>query len=122
MPLLQVRGLEKYYGRRKVVDGVDFEVAVFTNVTRDHLDYHQTMEAYVAAKARLLDYVTADGAVIVNADDPSWNVLPDARRKVRFGMTAKADVSATDIRWTSRGSEWTLVGGSPCRRRTAPFL
>jgi UDP-N-acetylmuramoyl-L-alanyl-D-glutamate--2,6-diaminopimelate ligase len=36
-------------------------MAVFTNVTRDHLDYHQTMEAYVAAKAMLLDYVAADG-------------------------------------------------------------
>ena len=104
------------------VEGVDFEVAVFTNVSRDHLDYHQTMEAYVAAKARLLDYVTSDGVVVVNADDPSWNVLPDARRKVRFGMTAKADVSATDIRWTSRGSDWTLVAGSERAKVALPLL
>ena len=104
------------------VEGVDFEVAVFTNVSRDHLDYHQTMEAYVAAKARLLDYVTSDGVVVVNADDPSWNVLPDARRKVRFGMTARAHVSATDIRWTSRGSDWTLVAGSERAKVALPLL
>ncbi|HET8772334.1 MAG TPA: UDP-N-acetylmuramoyl-L-alanyl-D-glutamate--2,6-diaminopimelate ligase [Thermoanaerobaculia bacterium] len=104
------------------VEGVDFEAAVFTNVSRDHLDYHQTMEAYVAAKARLLDYVTADGVAVVNADDPSWNVLPDRRRKVRFGMTAGADVSAADIRWTSRGSEWTLMAGSDRATVSLPLL
>jgi UDP-N-acetylmuramoyl-L-alanyl-D-glutamate--2,6-diaminopimelate ligase len=104
------------------VEGVDFEVAVFTNVSRDHLDYHQTMEAYVTAKAHLLDYVTPDGIAVVNADDPSWNVLPDRRRKVRFGMTAEADVSATDMRWSSRGSEWTLVAGSERARVSLPLL
>jgi len=104
------------------VEGVDFRIAVFTNVSRDHLDYHQTMEAYVAAKARLLDHVIADGIVVVNADDPSWNVLPDSRRKVRFGMTTRADVSATEIRWTSRGSEWTLVAGSERTRVALPLL
>jgi UDP-N-acetylmuramoyl-L-alanyl-D-glutamate--2,6-diaminopimelate ligase len=104
------------------VEGVDFRVAVFTNVSRDHLDYHQTMEAYVAAKARLLDYVIADGIVVVNADDPSWNVLPDRRRKVRFGLTAEGDVTARDIRWTSRGSEWTLVAGSERAKVSLPLL
>ena len=104
------------------VEGVDFEVAVFTNVSRDHLDYHQTMEAYVAAKTRLLDYVTADGVAVVNADDPSWGVLPDRRRKVRFGMTARADVSADGIQWTSRGSEWTLVAGSERAKVSLPLL
>ena len=104
------------------VDGVEFRVAVFTNVSRDHLDYHQTMDAYVTAKARLLDCVVADGVAVVNADDPSWNVLPDRRRKVRFGMTTKADVSAREIRWTSRGSEWTLVAGSERAKVSLPLL
>ena len=93
------------------VEGVEFQAAVFTNVSRDHLDYHQTMEAYVAAKARLLDYVTVGGVVVVNADDPAWGVLPKTRRFVRFGMESASDVTATDIRWTARGSEWTLDAG-----------
>ena len=104
------------------VEGVEFEVAVFTNVSRDHLDYHHTMDAYVAAKARLLDSVKADGVVVVNADDPAWKVLPDRRRKVWFGMTAKADVAATDIHWTPRGSEWTLLAGSDRATVSLPLL
>ncbi len=51
------------------VDAVRFRVAVFTNLTRDHLDYHGTMAAYGAAKARLFDWPSLDAAV-VNLDDP----------------------------------------------------
>ena len=93
------------------VDGVEFQAAVFTNVSRDHLDYHHTMEAYVAAKTRLADYVAADGVLVVNADDRAWDVLPRGRRIVRFGLDTPGDLSATDIRWTAQGSEWTLVAG-----------
>ena len=104
------------------VEGVSFDAAVFTNVTRDHLDYHQTMEAYVAAKARLLDHVASDGVEVVNADDRAWDVLPVRRRRVRFAMTAPADVTATEIRWTVRGSEWTLSAGSDRASVSLPLL
>lgn len=104
------------------VDGVEFRVGVFTNVSRDHLDYHRTMEAYVAAKARLVDYVAADGVLVVNADDRAWDVLPQGRRLVRFGLDAPGDVTATDMRWTGRGSEWTLVAGGERARVTLPLL
>lgn len=50
------------------VAGVEFDVAVFTNLTRDHLEYHHTMEAYAAAKARLFDLPELDCSVI-NVDD-----------------------------------------------------
>ena len=50
------------------VNGMKFDVALFTNLTRDHLDYHRTMEAYGAAKARLFDWPALKSAVI-NADD-----------------------------------------------------
>jgi len=53
-------------------DSVGFKVAVFSNLTGDHLDYHKTMEAYAAAKARLFAMLPADGTAIVNADDP-WH-------------------------------------------------
>lgn len=53
------------------VDGVDFDAVAFTNLTQDHLDYHQTMEAYFAAKARLFsDRLKAGGYAVLNADDP----------------------------------------------------
>ena len=68
------------------VDGLEFAAAVFTNLTRDHLDYHGTMDAYVAAKARLVDYLTPGGTVVVNADDEAWQVLSRAPRQVRFSL------------------------------------
>ena len=53
------------------VAGLDFGVAVLTNVTQDHLDYHGTMDAYFRAKSRLFDEVPKDGkACVVNTDDP----------------------------------------------------
>jgi UDP-N-acetylmuramoyl-L-alanyl-D-glutamate--2,6-diaminopimelate ligase len=104
------------------VEGVEFQAAVFTNVTRDHLDYHQTMEAYVAAKARLVDYVTQDGTLVVNADDEAWHVLPGRRRKVLFGMSTSSQVMARDIQSTARGSEWTLVAGAERAAVSLPLL
>ena len=104
------------------VDGVTFKAAVFTNVTRDHLDYHQTMEAYVAAKASLLDYVAPDGVEVVNADDRAWVVLPVSRRRVFFSMAKPADVTATGIRSTPRGSEWTLRAGNERATVSLPLL
>ncbi|MBS0350367.1 MAG: UDP-N-acetylmuramoyl-L-alanyl-D-glutamate--2,6-diaminopimelate ligase [Proteobacteria bacterium] len=56
------------------VSGVDFDIAVFTNLTRDHLDYHKTMEAYGAAKAKLFQFPSLQ-ACIYNADDDFGRVL-----------------------------------------------
>lgn len=104
------------------VEGVTFQAAVFTNVTRDHLDYHQTMEAYVGAKTRLVDWVADDGILVVNADDRAWDTLPARRRRIRFALASPADVTATDVRWTPRGSEWTLTAGSESTTVTLPLL
>lgn len=52
------------------VAGVRFRCAVFTNLTRDHLDYHGSLEAYGAAKARLFAQLTPDGVAVLNARDP----------------------------------------------------
>ena len=94
------------------VDGLAFIAAVFTNLSRDHLDYHGTMESYVAAKARLVDYLTPDGTIVLNVDDDAWQVLSGAQRRVRFSLAGKpADVCATGVRYTPRGSEWMLEAG-----------
>jgi UDP-N-acetylmuramoyl-L-alanyl-D-glutamate--2,6-diaminopimelate ligase len=94
------------------VDGLAFAAAVFTNLTRDHLDYHGTMDAYVAAKARLIDYLTTTGIAVINADDDVWRGLARAPRQVRFSLAGKdADVRASDVRYTPRGSEWALEAG-----------
>ena len=91
------------------VDGLEFDVAVFTNLTRDHLDYHGTMEKYLEAKARLLDYLKAHGTAVINADAPEWLTLKPRSRPLTFAAREPADVRAQDIRYTSEGSEWRLA-------------
>ncbi|MGD2218036.1 MAG: UDP-N-acetylmuramoyl-L-alanyl-D-glutamate--2,6-diaminopimelate ligase [Gemmatimonadales bacterium] len=90
------------------VDGVNFEVAAFTNLSRDHLDYHSDFDQYRAAKAHLADLVHPDGTLVVNADEPAWSDLP-RRRVVRFGTASDAEYTARDIQLGRAGSRWTLV-------------
>lgn len=92
------------------VEGVQFDAVAYTNLTRDHLDYHKTMEQYFAAKARLLEYLLPHGTVVTNMDDPAWQRLRTERRRVAYSeRVPNAEVHAEDIHFTARGSEWTLA-------------
>ena len=104
------------------VEGLRFAAGVFTNLTRDHLDYHVTMDAYLAAKGMLIDTLAADGVAVVNADDDAWGSLRAAPRTVRFGLRTHADVRADRVRFTPRGSQWTLVVGSEQHAVTLPLI
>ncbi len=95
------------------VEGVFFDVVTFTNFTRDHLDYHRTMDAYFAAKARLLEHLLPHGVVVYNADDSAWSALETDRRRVAFSeRVSTAEVHAEDVHYHARGSEWTLALGA----------
>ena len=104
------------------VEGLRFAAGIFTNLTRDHLDYHVTMEAYLAAKGMLIDTLAADGVAVVNADDDAWGSLRAAPRTVRFGLRTHADVRADRVRFTPRGSQWTLVVGSEQHAVSLPLI
>ena len=92
------------------VDGLAFDVAIFSNLSRDHLDYHGTMEAYLAAKALLVEYVAPGGAVVVNDDVETWRALRAGPRRVRYGLRSPdAEVQGTDVTCAPDGSRWTLV-------------
>lgn len=77
------------------LDGVRVRAAGFTNLTRDHLDYHQTMEQYRAAKARLFsDVLDADGTAVLNADSDAFDHLREicAQRGIKtwsYGVTGE---------------------------------
>lgn len=91
------------------VDGVAFAAAVFTNFTREHLDYHPDMASYKAAKLDFLRLLADDGVAVVNADDPAWDVPAfDTVRTVRFGLAPTAEVRALDVRHSPAGSDWRL--------------
>ena len=92
------------------IDGVQFDAVTFTNFTRDHLDYHGSMEKYFAAKAKLLDYLVPHGTVVTNLDDMAWRRLSTERRRVAYSeRVTSAEVHSEDVQFSPRGSTWTLV-------------
>ena len=87
------------------VVGVDFDVAVFTNIAHEHLDFHKTIEAYREAKASLIDLTAASrdkGIVkttVLNRDDPSFAYLVDRpiARQLTYGIQMDADFKADRV-------------------------
>ena len=93
------------------VAGVRFAGAAFTNLTGDHLDYHQTMENYAAAKARLFESLDASAVAVVNANDTyKHRMVQNCKaRVIEFGIGRKGDYRAKDLAITAEGSTFTLV-------------
>ncbi|MEA2407637.1 MAG: UDP-N-acetylmuramoyl-L-alanyl-D-glutamate--2,6-diaminopimelate ligase [Thermoleophilaceae bacterium] len=88
------------------VAGIRFACRVFTNLTQDHLDFHETMEAYFAAKRRLFD---EPGPAVVNADDEyGRRIASELEGAVTFGIDNEADYRARDIEFDFAGSRFTL--------------
>ena len=92
------------------LDGLTFAAGVFTNLTRDHLDYHGTMESYLAAKLKLGTMLASDGVEVVNLDDDAWLTLPARARRLTFGTHRAADVRAADVVLQAGGSRFRLDG------------
>jgi len=92
------------------LDGLSFAAGVFTNLTRDHLDYHGTMEAYLGSKLRLADLLRPSAVEVVNLDDEAWNALPSRNRRITFGLHPAADVRGTQISLNASGSCFLLAG------------
>ncbi len=99
------------------LDEVAFDVAVLTNLTGDHLDFHESFEAYREAKGQLfsaLDHtpVSPGRAAVANADDPSASFLLalTSQRAVRYGLeTPRVDVTASHIELHADGSRFRLA-------------
>jgi UDP-N-acetylmuramoyl-L-alanyl-D-glutamate--2,6-diaminopimelate ligase len=104
------------------LDGLRFDAAVFTNLTRDHLDYHGTMETYLAAKLKLGGMLSGNGVEIVNLDDEAWKVLPAATRRVTFGVHPAADVRAAGTVLEAGGSRFRLEGCFGAAEVSLPLL
>jgi UDP-N-acetylmuramoyl-L-alanyl-D-glutamate--2,6-diaminopimelate ligase len=104
------------------LDGLRFAAGVFTNLSRDHLDYHQTMESYLAAKLKLGSMVTDSGVEVVNLDDDAWRVLPERSRRVTFGLHPAADVRADGVVVDAAGSRFRLGGCFGSAEISLPLL
>jgi UDP-N-acetylmuramoyl-L-alanyl-D-glutamate--2,6-diaminopimelate ligase len=97
------------------VAGLEFDVAVWTNLTRDHLDFHHDLEAYFAAKCRLADLLRREppGRRVIGADDPFMARLAASPRQgdLTFGLGSGRQVTAAEISPSLEGTSFRL--GTP---------
>ncbi len=81
-----------------------FAAAIFTNLTRDHLDFHVDMQRYFAAKRRLFEMLPAGAPAVINVDDPKGQELASSLpRVITYGIDRPADVRATAVQSTLEG-------------------
>jgi UDP-N-acetylmuramoyl-L-alanyl-D-glutamate--2,6-diaminopimelate ligase len=93
----------------KRVDGMHFAAGVFTNLTRDHLDFHEDMETYFQAKRRLFEMLPPTSPGVVNLDDPRGpSLLEVVARGVSFAITRPADVTPGPLEFTLQGLSFDL--------------
>jgi UDP-N-acetylmuramoyl-L-alanyl-D-glutamate--2,6-diaminopimelate ligase len=99
---------------QKRVAGIEFDIAIFTNLTQDHLDYHGTMENYLVAKQKLFTKSangSKKGTVVINIDDAHGARLvddSDAAVKLTYGIRSAANIRATKIQLAANASSFTL--------------
>jgi UDP-N-acetylmuramoyl-L-alanyl-D-glutamate--2,6-diaminopimelate ligase len=110
-------------------DELEYAVAVFTNLTRDHLDYHQTMENYWYAKQRLFDgrLGTRPRNSVINVDDPYGVELADklerdGLRVIRYAVQAHADVTASNAEFSLDGMRFELLTSGTQREFRSPLV
>jgi UDP-N-acetylmuramoyl-L-alanyl-D-glutamate--2,6-diaminopimelate ligase len=88
------------------IDGIAFAAGVFTNLTRDHLDFHADMEDYFGAKRRLFEMLPAEAPAVVNTDDPRGVILAEAAsRPVTYAINRTADVTPGPLSFSLDGLE-----------------
>ena len=103
------------------LDGLAFDGAIFTNLSREHLDYHPTMDDYRRAKLGLLDLLAPGGVVAVNRDDPAWHDLAARPDAITFGVDPTAKVRAEGVVLLPAESRFTLTGPYGTAEVTIPL-
>ena len=108
---------------QKRAAGIDFEAALFTNLTQDHLDYHHTMEEYFAAKLKLFSSLSVGKTAAVNVDD-AWGpkIIPQTRGQVvTYAVRAAADFKAENIVFGNDRTDWEMRRGNAVIRVSSPL-
>ena len=114
------------------VDGMTFAAGVFTNLTRDHLDFHADMEAYFQAKRRLFEMLPRDAPSLINLDDPRGAALVEiVGRPVTYAINRPADITPGPLSFSLDGLTFDVrtprgtlhdhvVAGRPAERLQHP--
>jgi len=91
------------------VDAMTFSAGVFTNLTRDHLDFHENMEAYFQAKRRLFEMLPAGAPALINADDPkSTALIAVSVKPVTYGINRSADITPGPLSFSMDGLDFDI--------------
>ncbi|MEM0896700.1 MAG: UDP-N-acetylmuramoyl-L-alanyl-D-glutamate--2,6-diaminopimelate ligase [Verrucomicrobiota bacterium] len=116
---------------QKRVNDVEFDVAIFTNLSRDHLDYHGSMGAYFEAKRTLFSMVARQQEktspfFVINTDDPFGEKLArefaDSVNVIGYGMNSRADFRVTDFGFSQKGTEFTLEAKGRSMKVRVPLI
>ena len=108
--------------QQKRVAGIGYDVAVFTNLSQDHLDYHHTMENYFLAKEKLFTQLDPKARAILNADCPYHKRIKTKAKKLTYGIDSSADLRAFDIKCDPESIAFTLVHEKMSVRIIAPMI
>ena len=95
------------------VYGLDFDAAVFTNLTQDHLDYHSTMDNYFKAKKILFTFLKPSGCAVINHED-QWGIQllnSVEAKKISYGINSTADIFAKEIQLSINGTTFIVSNG-----------
>ena len=97
------------------VAGIEFDVGIFTNLTQDHLDFHGTMENYLAAKCKLFEEVSRTGSksnksAIINADDPASEMVLEhvSCKALTYGLEQGCDLRASEVEVKATGTKFKI--------------
>ena len=92
------------------VDNVDVDIAIFTNLTRDHLDFHSDMSDYFSTKLKLFKRLSSNKVAIINFDDPyCQEIINQTKAKIlTYGFNSKADIYPINIKMSLTSSEFEI--------------
>ena len=97
------------------IAGIEFDTAIFTNLTQDHLDYHKTMENYRDAKAQLFEIVSRTGMkvnknAVINFDDAAGEIMAEHTlcNKITYGIKNNCDLRAVDVDVRAEGTNFKV--------------
>jgi len=106
------------------VRDVEFDMAVFTNLSQDHLDFHKTMEEYIKAKSKLFSMLPSDGIAILNASDKQFDVLKASTKAQIVSYSIHGDSDGMFLNWgmTKNGITGTISIGADIFNVNSPLI
>lgn len=93
------------------LDCIDFDIAVFTNLTQDHLDYHKDMDQYLESKSLLFEKLSSEKTAVINIDDPATTrLIKNCKAQIKtYGTAPKANYFISDIALRADSSTFQLT-------------